>query len=112
LGILKRLPGTPIRRHDRDFGMVYAPEPPYEVLKSSALSRVELNRIKNFARFWELVVNRGAFADLVPRLFPPGREVFYRFMKLAGSLYGYFGRNWGIDRKELRGELEKFLTGG
>ncbi|MDR1128029.1 MAG: B12-binding domain-containing radical SAM protein, partial [Treponema sp.] len=31
LGILKRLPGTPIARHDKTFAMRYAADPPYEV---------------------------------------------------------------------------------
>jgi hypothetical protein len=91
--------------------MVYAPEPPYELLESAALPRLELERIKNFARFWELIVNRGAFADLVPRLISPGREVFGPFMELAGDLYTIFGRNWGIDRKDLRAELENRADG-
>jgi radical SAM superfamily enzyme YgiQ (UPF0313 family) len=111
LGILKRLPGTPLVRRGGSYGMVYAPEPPYEVIQTAALSRSELDRIKNFARFWELVVNRGAFADLLPQLLPPGRNVFDRFIELTDGLYRRFGRNWGIDRNELRTELEACFKG-
>jgi radical SAM superfamily enzyme YgiQ (UPF0313 family) len=100
LGILKRLPGSPLAR--RDDGAVYSPEAPYEVRETGALSAGDLERVKNFARFWELIVNRGAFADLVPALFPPGEAVFDRFMALSDWLLGRFGRNWGIDRKDLR----------
>jgi radical SAM superfamily enzyme YgiQ (UPF0313 family) len=32
VGILKRLRGAPIARHDEQWGMVYSPTPPYEVL--------------------------------------------------------------------------------
>jgi radical SAM superfamily enzyme YgiQ (UPF0313 family) len=106
LGILKCLPGTPLVRHSQNYGMVYAAEPPYELLESAALPRLELDRVKNFARFWELIVNRGAFADLILRMFPPGKTVFSGFMELADGLYTRFGRNWGIDRKDLRAELE------
>jgi hypothetical protein len=106
LGILKCLPGTPLGRHSQSYGMVYAAEPPYELLESSALPRLELDRIKNFARFWELIVNRGVFADLIPQLLSPGKQVFGPFMELADGLFTRFGRNWGIDRKELRAELE------
>ncbi|GHT91063.1 B12-binding domain-containing radical SAM protein [Spirochaetia bacterium] len=102
LGILKLLPGTPISRHTKTYGMVYAPDPPYEVLETAALPAVDLDRIKNFARFWELIVNRGAFPDLVPALFPDGQPVFDRFMALSDMLLARFGRNWGIDRAELR----------
>ncbi|MDR2759935.1 MAG: radical SAM protein, partial [Spirochaetaceae bacterium] len=61
VGILKGLPGTPILRHNGPWGMVYAPDPPYEVLSTAALPGPDLDRIKNLARFWELIVNRGAF---------------------------------------------------
>jgi hypothetical protein len=107
LGILKKLPGTPIGRHSEAFGMRYAPDPPYEVLETAALPAADLDRIKNFARFWELIVNRGVFGGLVPALFPEGEPVFNRFMALSDRLLARFGRNWGIDRAELRTALEE-----
>jgi radical SAM superfamily enzyme YgiQ (UPF0313 family) len=107
LGILKCLPGTPMVRHTVPFGMRYASNPPYEVLETSALSSVELDRIKNFARFWELIVNRGNFVDLTETLFPLGQPLYTRFMELSDRLLQRFGRNWGIDRKELRAAIVK-----
>jgi radical SAM superfamily enzyme YgiQ (UPF0313 family) len=104
-GILKLLPGAPIARHSEAFGMRYSPEPPYEALETSALGRADLDRLKNFARFWELIVNRGAFPDRGPALFPPGEPVFDRFLALSDSLLSRFGRNWGISRDELREAL-------
>jgi hypothetical protein len=106
LGILKRLPGAPISRHDEACGMVYAPDPPYEVQATAVLPAEALDRIKNFARFWEQIVNRGAFPDLAPALFPPGTPVFSRFMEMSGRLLAHFGRNWGIDRRDMREALE------
>ncbi|MFP3091346.1 radical SAM protein [Treponema sp. TIM-1] len=106
VGILKGLPGTPILRHNGPHNMVYAPHPPYEVQASAALSGPDLDRIRNFARFWELIVNRGAFDDLVPALLPDGEPVFWRFLALSDRLLERFGRNWGIDRRELRSALE------
>ncbi|GHV41294.1 B12-binding domain-containing radical SAM protein [Spirochaetia bacterium] len=111
LGILKLLPGTPIARHTAACGMIYAPEPPYEVMETAALPAADLDRIKNFARFWELIVNRGVFPDLVPTLFPEGQPVFSRFLALSDTLLGRFGRNWGIDRSELRGAVEEWGRG-
>jgi hypothetical protein len=107
LGILKNLPGAPISRHTETCGMVYAPTPPYEVQETAALPAGDLDRIKNFARFWELVVNRGSFPDLTPALFPAGKPVFRRFMDMSGRLRSRFGRNWGIDRADLRKALEE-----
>jgi hypothetical protein len=107
LGILKKLPGAPIWRHDKTHGMAYAPDPPYEVRETAALSSADLDRIKNFARFWELIVNRGSFPELTAALFPAGKPVFRRFMETSGRLLARFGRNWGIDRKDLRAALEE-----
>jgi radical SAM superfamily enzyme YgiQ (UPF0313 family) len=104
-GILKLLPGAPLARHSEEWGMVYSPEPPYEVLESSALDAGTLGRLKNFARFWELIVNRGSFPGLVPALFPPGRPVFRPFLALSDLLLARFGRNWGIAREDLRKAL-------
>ena len=105
-GILKRLPGTSLARHDQEYGMSYSEEPPYEVISTSVLSKEELDRLKNFARFWELIVNRGHFSSFVDRVFPPDQAVFDRFMVLADSLRARFGRDWGIPRDELREAME------
>jgi radical SAM superfamily enzyme YgiQ (UPF0313 family) len=107
VGILKGLPGTPILRHNGPWGMVYAPDPPYEVQETAALPRPDLDRIRNFARFWELIVNRRAFDDLIPALLPQGEPAFRRFLALSDRLLERFGRNWGIDRRELRAALEE-----
>ncbi|MDR2575721.1 MAG: radical SAM protein [Treponema sp.] len=94
LGILKILPGAPIARHIEAFGMRFNPLPPYELIETSDIPAYSLDRIKNFARFWELLVNRGLL-DIGPS------PVFDRFMALSDSLLTRFGRNWGIDKNEL-----------
>ena len=122
LGILKLLPGAPIRRHNEEFGMRYNSAPPYEVEETSAISAAGIQRVKNFARFWELLVNRNkhAHADSLNPLFNSLRasvsrrdtlspcdvssnnSIFEKFMLLSDTLLAHFGRNWGIDRNELR----------
>src|SRR6266496_2834457 len=37
VGMLKRLRGTPIVRHDVEWGMVYSPNPPYEILQTRVI---------------------------------------------------------------------------
>jgi hypothetical protein len=108
-GILKLLPGAAMSRHTGAWGMRYSPEPPYEVLETSALSRAGLDRLKNFARFWELIVNRGKFPAVTGRLFPPGEAVFDPFMALSDRLLAHFGRNWGIDKGELEREIAEAI---
>jgi radical SAM superfamily enzyme YgiQ (UPF0313 family) len=103
LGILKLLPGAVIAKHSAAFGMHYNPSPPYELIESSAISKQDLDRIKNFARFWELIVNRGlAESGSAP--------VFDRFMTLSDFLFAHFGRNWGIDKNKLLEEIKKCTT--
>jgi hypothetical protein len=94
LGILKLLPGAPIARHIDTFGMSFSKLPPYELIETAAMPAVSLDQIKNFARFWELIVNRGLI-DIGPS------PVFDRFMALSDSLLARFGRNWGIAKDEL-----------
>ncbi|MDR0457397.1 MAG: radical SAM protein [Treponema sp.] len=95
LGILKLLPGTAIARHSAAFGMCYNLSPPYEIMETAAMPAAGLDRLKNFARFWELIVNRGLInIDDYP--------VFDRFMALSDSLFARFGRNWGIDKEALQ----------
>ena len=95
LGILKLLPGAPISRHNEAYGMRYNPMPPYEIEETSVMSADDLLRVKNFARFWEITVNRGLIK------LPAKEPVFSKFMELSDSLYAKFERNWGIDREEL-----------
>jgi hypothetical protein len=95
LGILKLLPGAPICRHSETFKMQYNPIPPYEVMQTSVMSANDVLRIKNFARFWEIIVNRG-LAD-----FTGNEKIFNNFLVLSDSLLLYFGKNWGIDKNEL-----------
>jgi len=103
VGILKLLPGAPIQRHK---DARYNPAPPYEVLETSAIREEDIKRIKNFARFWEIIVNRRLHPEFIKNL--SGKPVFKKFMTLSDSLYSRFGRNWGIDRHELLQAIENY----
>ncbi len=59
VGVLKRLRGTPITRHDGPHGMVYAATAPYEVLQTAAVPFATMQELKRFARYWDLVGNSG-----------------------------------------------------
>jgi len=98
LGILKCLPGTPIHAmaESGEFAVTYNKNPPYEVMETDCLSAADMEKIKNFARFWELIVNRNAFP------LPMETPVFAGFMELSQKLRERFGRNYGIPREELK----------
>src|SRR3954454_14847642 len=65
VGILKRLRGTPIVRHDSEWQMVYNPHPPYEILHNKTIEFATLQRVRRFARYWDLVGNSGNFRESV-----------------------------------------------
>jgi radical SAM superfamily enzyme YgiQ (UPF0313 family) len=63
VGILKRLRGTPIIRHDREWEMVYQEHPPYQVLRTKTMDFETIQRMTRFAHFWDLVANSGNFKN-------------------------------------------------
>jgi radical SAM superfamily enzyme YgiQ (UPF0313 family) len=68
VGILKRLRGTPITRHDMEWGMVYSPRAPYEVLQTKFMDFTTMQKLRRFARYWDLVNNSGNFVETTPLL--------------------------------------------
>ena len=71
VGILKRLRGTPIIRHDAAFAMRYGAVPPYEILCNRDLDFPTMQRLRRFAKFWDLVGNSGNFVETTPLLWAP-----------------------------------------
>ncbi|MCW8953777.1 MAG: B12-binding domain-containing radical SAM protein [Sulfurimonas sp.] len=86
IGILKKLSGTYINRHDIEFGMVYSDIPPYDILKNSQLSFNDIQIMKRFSRFWDLTYNSGNFKQSV-KLIWQQQSVFENFY--AFSIWAY-----------------------
>lgn len=109
VGILKRLRGTTLDRHSPEWGTVYATEPPYEILQSRTLSFTELQRMRRFARFFDLVHNSGNFGattELLLRADSP----FARFLHFSDWLFDQTGAAHGIARARLAALLFRYLT--
>jgi radical SAM superfamily enzyme YgiQ (UPF0313 family) len=66
VGMLKRLRGTPIVRHDAEWQMIYNPHPPYEILQNQLIDFATMQRLRRFARYWDLVGNSGNFMESTP----------------------------------------------
>ena len=66
VGILKRLRGTPIVRHDAEWQLVYNPHPPYEILQNKLIDFATMQRLRRFARYWDLIGNSGNFIETTP----------------------------------------------
>lgn len=111
VGILKRLKGTPIVRHDREFSMVYSPQPPFEILSNRDLDFPTLQRMRRFARFWDLVGNSGNFVEGRELIWCGNRSPFASFLEFSDWLYERANRRHGIALAALVGFVFEFLTG-
>lgn len=109
LGILKKLSGTAIARHDGPFAMVFSPLPPYELLASGLLPFPLLQRLKRMARFWDLCHNSGRFRNLLPLLWPDGR-VFTAFLSFSDWLFENLGVTSAIAADRLLANLQLYLN--
>jgi len=130
VGILKRLRGTPIVRHDAEWLMVYSPQPAYEILQNKLLDFATLQRLRRFARYWDLVGNSGNFLESAPLIWsgfgvPPsgGKAIpgpaeagtpnpspFDAFLRFSDWLHARTGRTDSIALVRLMELLFEFLT--
>lgn len=111
VGILKRLRGTPIVRHDAVWEMVYHEHPPYEILQTKLINFASMQQMRRFARFWDLIGNSGNFTTTTPLIWSGGNSPFQEFMGLCDWLQEQLGRHHGIALAQLGEHLFKYLTG-
>jgi len=104
VGLLKRLRGTPIIRHDKEWGMVYSPHPPYEILQTKLIDFFTMQRLRRFARYWDLIANSGNFREAVPAI-----STFAEFMKFSDWLYAETKQTHAIARSRLAELLGGYL---
>lgn len=109
VGILKKLSGTTLARHDKVYGMVYNDSPPYDILKNDLISFEKMQEMKRFARFWDIVYNSGNFQKTTTLLFSDGKvyENFYDFSKW---LYKRSESTYKISLDRIAEFLFEYLT--
>lgn len=131
VGILKRLRGAPIAGHDADWEMVYNPQPPYDILQNRLIDFATMQKLRRFARYWDLVGNSGNFRETLrliwdnaapasPRsgtLADPGAggtpvplSPFVSFLLWSEWLHARVGRTDGIALARLAAFLFEYLT--
>ena len=133
VGILKRLRGTPISRHDAEWRMVYHPQPAYEILQNRLIDFATMQRLRRFAKYWDLVGNSGNFVATTPLIWSVGRaspraemkggarfagtlappaqpSPFANFLRFSDWLYLQLGRTDSIALARLAELLFEFLT--
>jgi len=110
VGLLKRLRGTPIVRHDREWGMVYSPQAPYEILQTKLINFREMQRLRRFARYWDLIANSGNFVETAPLIWG-NTSAFEGFLRFSDWLYEATSRQThGIALSKLIGLVFRYLT--
>ena len=110
VGILKRLRGTPIIRHDAEWQMIYNAHPPYEILQNRLLNFATMQRLRRFARYWDLVGNSGNFIATVPLIWSNGASPFKSLLRFSDWLYAKIQRTDSIALARLMERLFEFLT--
>ncbi len=137
VGMLKRLRGTPIVRHDEAWGMVYSPTPPYEILRTKLIDFPAMQRLRRFAKYWDMVANSGNFVRTAPMLWnaespnasapsprsggegwgegdvnhgSPTISTFAGFMRFTDWLYARVGKQHGIALSNLVEHVFRFLA--
>lgn len=109
VGILKRLRGTPIVRNDAEFAMRYSSEPPYEILQNNTLDFPTLQRLRRFARFWDLIGNSGNFVQTTPFIWSNNNSPFWSFWNLTDFLYTELHRTHEIALPQLMQLVMRWL---
>ena len=110
VNLLKRLRGTPIVRHDDEWDMTYSPHPPYEILRNKQLDFPTLQRIRRFARYWDLLSNSGNFVETAPLFWTNGRSAFSSVMKFSDWLFARHGRTHAMGLDFLAEQIFEFLA--
>ena len=109
IGILKKLSGTSINRHDIEHGMVYSNIPPYDIFKNKQLSFIDIQIMKRFARFWDLTYNSGNFKNSV-KLIWQDDSVYENFYHFGMWVYSQTDSTYKISLQRLGELLFIYLT--
>lgn len=109
IGILKKLSGTTISRHDEIYGMVYSDEPPYEILKNDLIPFEMMVKMKRFARFWDLAYNSGNFKNTIHFVWDKG-DAFGGFFSFSEWLIEQTESTWQISLLRLTELVYRYLT--
>lgn len=110
VGVLKRLRGTPIVRHDREHGMTWSADPPYDVLQTAAVPFAAMQRLKRFARYWDVVANSGNWTATLAVLLA-GESPYRAFAAFGEWLHRRTRATSGIALHRLAALLWEWLVG-
>src|SRR5262249_44718338 len=85
------------------------PYPPYDILRTRLIDFKTMQRLRRFARYWDLVANSGNFVTTT-RLIYKGSSPFWSFLICSDWLYERTGRTDSISLGRLMELVFEFLT--
>ncbi len=97
LGILKRLRGVPLNRHNEEYQLRYNPQAPYNILSTRDIDFATMQRVNRFARYWDMIANSGRFKNTLKIIL--NGLAFDSFMQLSDDIYQTVGSTWKISLK-------------
>jgi radical SAM superfamily enzyme YgiQ (UPF0313 family) len=114
VGILKRLKGTPISRHDQKFDMVYSEQPPFQLLKNKDMPYQQMQIMGRFAQYWDLYGNSGNFGRLMNFFKTEGvvrfkDSLFDLIYDFSEFLFGRHGQAHAISQSALVESAKVYL---
>jgi hypothetical protein len=107
VGILKRLRGAPLARHDDACLMRYSPYPPYSILQTSLVGFEDMQRMTRYARYWDLIGNSGRFGR--GRALLLGNKPFERFMAFSDWVFQRTGKTHELSLSRLYDLVYRWL---
>lgn len=115
VGILKRLKGAPIARHDKEWEMVYSNHPPFQILRTKSMDFATLQTMSRFSKYWDLYANSGTFKKFIESLkeLAQTREhasFFWEFYEFNDFLSLRHAQSYGISQLNLFESALVYLT--
>ncbi len=110
VGILKRLKGTPISRHDKEWQMVYQDQQPFQILKTKLMDYPTIQRMGRFAKYWDLYANSGNFKKSVALILEQTESPFWSFMKFSDFLSTRHENAHSLSLQTLAESLFEYLS--
>ena len=101
LEVLKVLPGTPLRAQAGSLGLIFAPEPPYDVMQTNTMSTEDILLARKLSRLLDLTYNH-------PALRPVLRTIHAERPDFLPDFLQFFLSN-GLDLKRLYDLKKRFL---
>ncbi len=109
VGILKRLHGAPIARHEQEWAMHFRTTPPYDILSTSTMDEAYLQNIRRFAMHWDRIVNRQWFPSTIPLILEDQSSPFKAFDQLSRQIEKALGLS-GFGMIETARIVLEYLT--